>query len=93
MPSASGGKKATLLVLPGENVPFDLVVDETRGGFFWSEPYSGKVMYAALNGTGVSEVAGNLSFPSGEETYNITHLFTSFELLRGCPDLCKAGTT
>ena len=61
----SGTNKRTLLVRPPDNLPFDLVVDQTRGGFFWTEPNSGNVMFAGLDGTGITVVAAGLSFPSG----------------------------
>ncbi|KAL5252043.1 hypothetical protein ACHWQZ_G015002 [Mnemiopsis leidyi] len=60
-----GTQKTTLMVLPPENLPFDLVIDPTRPGFFWSEPYSGKVMYAGLDGSGVTNISTGLDFPSG----------------------------
>ena len=64
--SHSGIHKTTLKVLPPENLPFDLAIDPTRRGIFWSEPYSGRVMYAGLDGSGVTNISTGLDFPSGK---------------------------
>ena len=54
------------MVLPPDNLPFDLAIDPTRRGIFWSEPYSGRVMYAGLDGSGVTNISTGLDFPSGK---------------------------